>query len=235
MIENDCQSAGNPERGYWLNFSPDELEFTHEFCGEHDIPGAVCPNCEKPLLRLLSLNAEDPSPNLDREKTPFVHLFFCWTCALPYDDFTYRVTKDGGIELLEVLSGFEGAFGKDGPYDRYTGAFPMKKVSLRPQSNAESERLARRWTDEYENADWDELWESRHQVGGCPFIANPEKKNCPVCKTEMPVLANICDSAVDNNSWQTEHHQSFAGNCGVQMVFLFCRDCSVVSGYHCCD
>jgi hypothetical protein len=231
MIENAFQSAGDPESGYWLNFSPSEHEVQHEFCGEHNIAGAMCPNCKKPLLRLLSLNAEDPALNLDKSKTPLIHLLYCWTCALPYGEFNYKINPDGSIELLNVLDRYEWAFGADGPYDGYVGRFPPLKVSLEPQSRIELEKLAARFASDSEAGSYDGFWEPRHHIGGYPFISNPEKLNCPICSKEMPTLAAICDSAVDNNPWQDEPSNSFAGKGGGQMVFQFCRKCSVISSY----
>ena len=231
MIDNAFQSAGDPRGGYWFNFSPREDEIQHEFCGEHNIAGATCPNCKKPLLRLLSLNAEDPVLNLDRSKTPVVHLFYCWTCALPYGKFNYKINPDGSVELLNVLDSYEWAFGADGPYDGYTGSFPLLKVSLKLQSGFEQEKLAARFAANSGGGSYDEFWEPRHQVGGYPFIANPEKLNCPICSKEMPTLAAICDSAVDNNPWRDDFANTFAGNGGGQMVFQFCRECFVVSSY----
>jgi len=49
------------------------------------------------------------------------------------------------------------------------------------------------------------------------------------------VLAAICDKAAGNEDINAEQNETFTGNSGVQMVFLFCRDCSVVTAYHSCD
>jgi hypothetical protein len=59
--------------------------------------------------------------------------------------------------------------------------------------------------------------------------------SCPVCSTEMPLLAAICDDATGNDPFGVEVENSFVGNGGVQMIFHLCRECSVVSAYHSCD
>jgi hypothetical protein len=83
--------------------------------------------------------------------------------------------------------------------------------------------------------DDEDLFAPRHQLGGYPFIYNPSKTFCPVCSKEMPVLAAICDSTIGNDAFGVEAENSFTGNGGVQMLFQFCRDCSVVSAYQSCD
>src|ERR1700732_2695819 len=52
MIEINAQSKGSPEVGHWLNFSPNPTDILHDLCGPHDVAGALCPNCNKPLMRL---------------------------------------------------------------------------------------------------------------------------------------------------------------------------------------
>jgi hypothetical protein len=63
-----CRMGGtllaNPEQGFWLNFQPGKSEPVHEFCGPNEIESARCPNCAKPLLRILSLSAADSRLNL---------------------------------------------------------------------------------------------------------------------------------------------------------------------------
>jgi hypothetical protein len=101
------------------------------------------------------------------------------------------------------------------------------------KANEQKKLLARQSSDS--DDDDDDLFSPRHQVGGPPFIYNPSKTFCPLCSTEMPVLAAICDSAIGNDPFGVEQENSFTGNGGVQMLFQFCRDCSVVSAYQSCD
>ena len=50
---NPNQPIGDPEWGHSLNFKPGPNEVLHDFCGENDIVGGSCPNCKRPLTRLL--------------------------------------------------------------------------------------------------------------------------------------------------------------------------------------
>ncbi len=233
MLEANVQSKGNPEWGYKLNFSPTPSELLHDFCGRHDINGAVCPNCNKPLLRLLSLSARDRALNFDDARHPVVHLLYCWTCSIPYGEFSYQINRDGSVEILEVPPRQPKAeFGPEGPYDGYTGLFPHRDVSLQPLSDTQQKELEARQREGAQD-NFDAYF--GHQVGGYPFIYNPCKSFCPKCSNEMPVLAAICDSATGNDDFSNEPSETFTGNSGVQMVFQFCRDCSVVTAYHSCD
>ena len=47
-----------PRSGFVVRFDGDAAH-RHEACGAHEIDGAVCPNCAKPMLRMLSLDTAD--------------------------------------------------------------------------------------------------------------------------------------------------------------------------------
>jgi hypothetical protein len=98
----------------------------------------------------------------------------------------------------------------------------------------EQKKLQARVLNDSDDGDED-LFSPRHQVGGYPFIYNPSKTFCPRCSMEMPLLAAICDSTLGNDAFAVKTENSFTGNGGVQMLFQFCRDCSVVSTYQSCD
>jgi hypothetical protein len=118
MIENNAQSKGTPEVGHWLNFSPNTTDILHDFCGPHDIAGALCPNCNKPLMRLLSLYAKDERLGFDPVRQAVVHLLYCWTCSVPFGEFSYKVGSDGSVEVLQVPPRQpEMEFGQEGPYE----------------------------------------------------------------------------------------------------------------------
>jgi hypothetical protein len=235
VIEENAQSKGNPEAGYWLNFSPKPTDILHDFCGTHDIAGAIYPNCNKPLMRVLSLYAEDGRLAFDPVRHPVVHLLYCWTCSLPFGQFSYKVAGNGSVELLHVPPRQPKLeFGMEGPYDGFQGIFPHRHVALQPMTADEQKTLQARVLSDSEDDDED-LFAPRHQLGGYPFIYNPSKTFCPVCSKEMPVLAAICDSTIGNDAFGVEAENSFTGNGGVQMLFQFCRDCSVVSAYQSCD
>lgn len=234
MLEPNEQSKGNPECGYKLNFSPSASGHQHDFCGPHDIRGAICPNCNKPLLRLLSLHANDPALNFDPTRYPVVHLLYCWTCSIPYGEFSYQMDCDGGVKLIEIPPRQpESEFGPEGPYDGFTGLFPAHRVALESLTDHEQEAL-RAWHAE-DGGESSNLYFG-HQVGGYPMIYNPYKAFCRQCSKEMPLLASICDDASGNGDFSSdEPEKTFTGNCGVQMVFNFCRDCALVTAYHSCD
>ncbi len=234
------QPPGNPEHSHVLNFSPKANAVMHEFAGSHDIGGATCPTCTRPLLRLLSLNARERLLALDETRTPLVHLLYCWNCSIPFGDFSYKINPDTSISILQIPEREPNAeFGPDGPYEGYTGVFPLRMVSVEPMNEIDDTRLAEaRRGGDYDSLD--KLFEPRHQIGGTPFIFNPQILTCPGCSREMPLLASICNDATGNQPWNDPWKPeakltTFVGNGGVQMIFHFCRDCAIVSAYQCCD
>lgn len=236
MVEYNKQPEGNPNRGYLLNFSPKSGQVQHQFCGTHSIKGAACPNCRRPLMRVLSLSAKDAVLNLDPAKTPLVHLLYCWTCSIPFGEFSYMVNSDESVKLLQVPERKpDSEFGLEGPYEGYTGVYPLQEIALDPMDEEDDAKLnaARMSEGEYDLDD--DLFEPRHQVGGSPFIYNSQTIMCPNCSKEMPLLAALCNDATGNAPWNSEESNTFTGNGGVQMVFQFCRDCAIVSAYHSCD
>jgi len=235
LADNNFQPIGDPERGYVLNFAPNPAQAQHAFCGEHSIAGAWCPHCDKPLLRVLSLDARDPALNLDAEQMPFVHLLYCWTCSIPYGEFSYRCRPDGSVELLKVpLRMPDVELGPD-VYEGYTGRFPLSHVSLEPLEQSLHDALAKHWASTEAVDSVEEGFEPIHQVGGYPFLYNPFALRCPVCLEWMAMLASFCDDATGNKTYQPDRMSSFVDNCGVQMFFQCCRKCATVSAAHSCD
>jgi hypothetical protein len=230
MILGIGQSIGNPEWGYWLDFSPTPYQIKHLFCGENNIVGGNCIYCQKPLLRILTLDASDHVLNMDATRHPAVHLFYCWTCSIPYDEFSYKIKQDGSIEILKLPKKNLGELGMEGPYEGYTGVYPLKQVSLIPLTEEEQKQEL---TGSLRDLDRD-IGKGRHQIGGFPYIFNPVKIDCLQCRQEMPLLACIEDNAIGNGFVKDESN-SFVGNSGVQMLFHFCRNCSIVSATHSCD
>jgi hypothetical protein len=234
---NPDQPFGEPEWGYWLNFNDHGDQVLHDFCGEHNIVGAFCPNCERPFTRLLSLTTNDTVLNLDPDRLAVVHLLYCWTCSIPFGDFCYRIRRDGAIDLLTLPPRQrEAEHGLEGPYDGYTGVFPHRKVSLEFISDQAQSALRTWWHSTQGDIDkLGDLGEPRHQVGGYPFIYNPRKTKCPECDQDMPLFAAVCNDAAGNDPWRTTAHETFVDNGAVQMIFHLCRKCSIVSAYHSCS
>jgi hypothetical protein len=233
---NPDQPAGDPESGYRLNFDPSPSAIFHDFCGENKIEGASCPHCKKPLLRLLTLNTNDEALNIDPKTLPAVHLLYCWNCSIPFGEFSYKIENDGSVVLLQYPPRMpESEHGPDGPRDGYTGEFVHRRVSLDGIGQEEQARYKDFWNsidaDPYDCG----VDTIGHQVGGFPFIYNPCRTKCPSCTEDMPLLASICDDATGNSPDSVSECDSFVGNCGVQMVFHFCRKCSIVTGYSSCD
>jgi hypothetical protein len=219
----------NPEQGFSLIFEPLPAEAVYDFCGLHGIAGATCQSCSKPLLRILSLSANDSRLNVDPTITPAIHLLYCWTCSIPYGTFSYRIRRDGAVELLKLPPTNEYAFGPDGPYDEYTGVFPIKRVGLVALTKEEQRKQQKAQFDVDLALD---LFPQKHQIGGFPVILNSQEVVCPVCSNAAPLFAAICDDASGNQPGDVQSSQSFTGNMNVQMVFHYCRGCSVVSAYH---
>lgn len=223
-----------PERGYLLTFAEDSALGPHRMAGVNSIPGAGCPNCNKPLLRLLTLDTSQLPFRLIPSPPPFIHLLYCWTCAIPYAPLVYRLDAEGGVELLDYRKECEGAFGIEGPYDGYTGEFREVRVGLRGLTDEQEEQaLIVRAGGECPPGEW-YLDSMLHQIGGFPKIYNEQEPDCLVCGQPAPFLATICDNS-EGQDTQEDQQKTFTGNSGVQMVFHYCGPCRVVTAYHSCD
>jgi len=225
----------NPLGPHLLTFSGPLEDRPHTFCPGQTVAGADCPNCQKPLLCLLSLQTSKLPLRTSLPQAPVaIHLLYCWTCAIPFGPFSYRIHEDGRVEILQYLDRYSGCFGLAGPYDGYTGRYPESQVGLRALS-VEEQGLARqlRADGEYPEA-YRYLTHPVHQVGGVPMIHNPQTVQCPTCRQASPFFATICDNAV-GQEYQRDSALTFTGNSGVQMVFHWCALCAVMSAYHSCD
>lgn len=197
-----------PRRGLSLTFPAHPHQFDHVAAGEHDIPGATCPNCKKALLRLLSLDVRDPRLELDGLARAFVHLLFCWTCPLSLG-FTYALGQDGGIALVDHATG---APTPDFPWRDYPVHFAGSAVELVP-IDATAGGPPRH---------------QAHQVGGQPrFVQAPPEDFCPHCGGPMVFLALVADEPPQGGS--------MCGNDAVQIVFTLCREDRVVTCSQQCD
>lgn len=223
----------NPPQPYIVTFSGPLEARPHRFCPSPNVPGAECPNCKKPLVHLLSLQT-DQLPFWSAHSPAAIHLLYCWTCAIPYDSFSYRIHPDGSIEILHYLDRYSDCFGPSGPYEGYTGVFPESRVGLRALSDVEQGIARQILVGEIVPEEYRYLTEPVHQIGGFPMIYNPQEVACPACAQGAPFFATICDNAVGEQS-QFDPLLSFTGNCGVQMVFHWCTSCAVMTAYHSCD
>jgi hypothetical protein len=227
-----------PTQGYFVKFveTAPLVDQNHIFCGSHDIPGAICPNCEKTLLRFLTLNCKDQRLDLNECLVENVHLLFCWTCNIAQEPFFYEINEQG-VCLLKYE---KGGAGENPPYDNYPIFFPEQKIRLSPISHEEQQALIS--LNEVDSDKWHVLIDQKaldliknkefhfpkHQIGGIPFIAQWDRNlSCPVCANPMPFLAEIGNDAGGGDE--------FTGNCGIQIIYKFCRTCSTVACYHDCD
>ena len=219
--------------GFFLDIygkSNTEGAVLHTFCGEHDIPGAICPNCKKPLLRFLSIDTSDPKLGL-RIAIPYIHLLYCWKCNVAQAPFFYLIENNGNIKLLEYGRDAEG---DDFPYDNYPVCFPEYLAPL-VEMPAEIQQIIcvlnrNEWEPPVVTFLDQELDEPNHQVGGEPHREQFDIDfvvNCPLCSCAMPFLANIGDKCLDL--------RGFTDNTYVQTLYYFCKDCYVLYLQSECD
>lgn len=203
-------------------------EYNHYLGGENKYIGADCPNCNKKLLKLIEYDLDDPLINIgvDIKKLP---LFYCWTCAVPDDDFVYKIKNEGVISILkyEKGSGFE----EDFPYENYPEYFPEQSILLHKMSEDEQRSIVDYHLGS-ERAFYElnetELYSGSHQVGGYPFTFQGLHKNkCIECKEEMLFLSTVCDDAGSG--------RTFTDNCGVIVLFYICIKCKNILVNHECD
>lgn len=211
------------------------LKFGHQFCGAHNIAGANCPNCQKPLLRFLTLDTTDERIGLSQLGERRIHCLFCWTCNIAHEPFYYKHHDDGSIALIE--------YGKDGvevdfPYEDYPSAFPEASVTLLEiasdaQKAIQSVNAGRlkisSWRDKHPD-----LFGCQHQIGGEPFLiqrnpnyATERDIRCPECKKSTPFFVSIADDCLDE--------RGFTENDGVQVIFNLCRQCLTMCAFQQCD
>ena len=212
-------------------------QFGHYFCGAHAIAGADCPNCQKPLLRFLTLETSDKRVGLSHLGERQIHCLFCWTCNIAHESFYYKHNSDASVSLLEYG---EGGVETDFPYDDYPIAFPGASVNLieiseDAQKAMKSVNVGRlkisSWRDKHPD-----LFGCRHQVGGQPFLIqrNPDYEigrdiRCPECKNRMPFLAAIANDCLDERGFAGEE------GAGVQVLFNLCRACLTLHAFQQCD
>jgi len=217
-----------PERGFTLRFT-NRSRFAHTFCGEHSIPGAQCPNCRKPLLRMLTLDTADRRLGLQGLAVPRLHLLFCWTCNLAQGEASYRLLADGGVRFVKHR---RGGVARDFPYPNHPRFFPGSRFVPEPVPAAESRILGKLNSGELRSIDLRKadrhLATPRHQIGGQPyFVQGPPSAECPRCNGPMTFLASIGDETLDG--------AGFTGNSFVQVLFLLCEKDRIITTLQQCD
>jgi hypothetical protein len=207
---------------------------SHIFCGPQSIAGADCPNCERPLLRFLTLHTEDSRLGLSGMKAGSLHLLYCWQCNVAQDNFRYAITAEGAVELIaNGVGGVEPDF----PYHDYPVFFPGGQANLVKMTDATQAAIRSynssksRYSDLRSN--FPDASRCRHQVGGEPFLIqrNPDYAHdmadvlkCSQCGKFMPFLAAVSDDCLDE--------RGFTGDASVQVLYHFCKRCLEFVAFH---
>ena len=223
----------SPESGYFVEYdSPASSgRYRHQFCGEHDVAGAWCPNCNKPLLRFLALDTSDFRLSLSRVSLRMLSLFYCWTCTVSNGLFVYQIRSDTDVQILQYT---KGSMQSDFPYEDYPVAFPEAACALVPITADEQSMLRDLNSgsdDIYKIEDTrHDLVMPRHQIGGEPLLLqedSAESPQCPVCSSPMPFFAQIGDRCLDA--------RGLVGYEYVQVMYYLCRGCCVLTAFNGAD
>lgn len=226
-------------QGYLIDFCDHTDSYQHYFCGPHETKGAFCPNCDKPLLRILNIDLTDPRLLLTKVRFSMLPLFFCWTCYLSIERFYYRVTSDG----IEILSYGKGRFEQESsygiPYSDYPLFFDGTDIILTPlteehqnfnsfcnefQHDPHNPEKKEQFNEFVKNNE--EFYAIYHQIGGEPLfpvqIWETWYMKCPVCTREMPFFASIGDYCLDPRGFTSST---------VHLVYVYCKHCNVVGAF----
>ncbi len=217
-----------PAQGFWLRAAQEEGARQHRLGGETQVPGAVCPNCHKPLLTLIDLDAQDPSLELEGTGLSRLPVLFCWTCPAAQSTVLYQLSDSGDVSLINYQRGEPV---NDFPYENYPRSFPRHAVQLAPLEAQEQTLVHELNTADHPGAlAWKhrELAKPQHQIGGEPYLIQPlEEIFCPECRGVMPLFGTLGDDSLSSDK--------FTGNDFVQTLVHLCRSCRVVAVYQRCD
>ena len=101
--------------------------FSHIFCGPHNVRGAWCLNCKKPLLRFLSLDLADDRLKLVIGITTRIDFFYCWTCDFAKGQFFYKILSS---DEISIITNRHSISHNELTYDDYPNMFPRAKANL---------------------------------------------------------------------------------------------------------
>ncbi|MFH2043836.1 MAG: hypothetical protein ABIK92_01660 [Pseudomonadota bacterium] len=220
------------KKGYFIKYLKTiskHVDHGHLFCGQHNIQGAVCPNCNKQLIRFLMIDLRDKRINISI-KNKVLSLFFCWKCTLSQEKFFYKIVSDSEIKILKYKIGNPI---DDFPYENYPTFFPESYLDLSELTNIEQEtikKLNSSEIDEYMDVEkkYQYLCSPQHQIGGEPYLIQKELEliRCCSCNNTMHLLAAIADDCQDK--------RGFVGNKFVQVIFYICKKCMVIGAIQRC-
>jgi hypothetical protein len=229
--EESCAFRTALTQGFYLLPVPlAEHGYRHTVCGQHEIPGAWCPNCEKPLLRFFSFDPSDARIPRIGGGVP-IDLVYCWTCNISQRPFLYQLLPGGGVKLLRYG---EGGVEHDFPYEDYPPYFPESLVNLL-ELTPDEQALIRQINADVLDIPLDakrRLTDPQHQLGGEPYLIQSNWEDwmvteCPLCQGPMVFLASVGDTTVDG--------RGFTHNIGVQVLFSCCEACAVIGASQQCD
>ncbi len=213
-------------KGFFITLSDtphSDAEKKHYFCGENNISGAICPNCNKALLILLTVDLTDERLSLSNRFFNKLPLLFCWTCDLARYDFYYKIENEREINILYYK---KGNVYDDFPYSNYPNYFPQKYARLEKISKYYQDVISKLNKDLIKYSEVlridSKLTSPQHQIGGEPYLLQGEIDDlaCPTCNQQMPFLAAICDDNGDQ--------RGFVGNDYVQIIYYYCEKCNVI-------
>ena len=213
------------QKGFFINYkpAPEGTQVENKFCGSHDIEGATCPNCKKPLLRFLTVNSDDKHIDIGKYQYKKIHFMYCWTCNISQREFFYQIIDDNKVSIIQYS---KGGVQKDFPYPNYPENFPLGKIDF-IEISEEDQRIISKVNseeiDEFDLPDKDShLSIPKHQFGGEPCLVQMEfdKINCPKCKSEMQFIVSIADDCIDD--------RGFVENEYVQVLYYYCKDCCMI-------
>jgi hypothetical protein len=220
-----------PKRGYLVtDRGSTRSRRAHSLFGTNDVPGGTCPNCNKPLLLLLTLDTADRRLGIRDCPMPRLPLLFCWTCNVAQSNFVYRLEADA-VQLVEF--GVGGVV-TDFPYPSYPTNFPQRAVKLEPLTDLDQQMIHL-----INEGELEPIWGRQytpifttpvHQVGGEPLGSNIDfdtDRECRECGSSMRFLASIADDAGDG--------LAITQNAYVQTLFFLCRKCWLIMAQQICD
>jgi hypothetical protein len=107
--------------------------------------GAECPVCEKPLMLLWDLSADDIESRTGDARfaaTKRLPLYFCWGCV---GDLYYRVISEKEIHVVENRDGRKGGGAE---YEDYPEFFPRRAIELVEGVPQEVKAVISKWRPE---------------------------------------------------------------------------------------
>jgi hypothetical protein len=219
-------------QGYIVEYANDEsAEYRHIRFGEHAIPGAWCSNCDKPLMRIMEIDTQDP--RLGMMEFPFsrLPLVYCYECSLCLGTLYYKVQHDSSISIIHFE---ESDWSSEEAYHEVPQRIPASGVKVRPLTPEEQEfiisgyqTMPTCWGPDEQAPEYLYLYGHSDQIGGFPFLDNnwsDYQFNCPRCEREMEFLATFCNS--------TQNTEMMLAEEDPQLVYAYCTHCHVVGTTH---